>query len=269
MKVDRNELPLVIQGGMGIVVSGWKLANAVARTGQLGVVSGTALDLVYTRLLADGDPDGHVRRAFAAFPDQATAGRVLERWYRPEGRSGGPYPLLKNHSVVEDRPLAELTMLANFAEVWLGKEGHTGLVGVNYLEKVQLPFLPSVYGAMLAGVDYVLMGAGIPANVPKALDQTPTAGEVAEYPVTFEGPVSTPRACRASIPSNSSCRRPRAAAAVPGHHLVARARVVPGEEPGHAARRLHRGASHRRWAQRAAALEGSARRPRPAGLRTA
>jgi len=39
-------LPPVIQGGMGVAVSSWPLARAVAAAGQLGVVSGTALDAV-------------------------------------------------------------------------------------------------------------------------------------------------------------------------------------------------------------------------------
>jgi len=61
-------------------------------------------------------------------------------------------------------------MLANFVEVWLAKEGHDGVVGINLLTKVQMPNLASLYGAMLAGVDYVLMGAGIPREIPGALD---------------------------------------------------------------------------------------------------
>jgi NAD(P)H-dependent flavin oxidoreductase YrpB (nitropropane dioxygenase family) len=61
-------------------------------------------------------------------------------------------------------------MLANFVEVWLAKEGHQGLVGINLLTKVQMPNLASLYGAMLAGVDYVLMGAGIPREIPGVLD---------------------------------------------------------------------------------------------------
>jgi nitronate monooxygenase len=56
-------------------------------------------------------------------------------------------------------------------EVFLAKEGHGGPVGVNYLEKLQAPTLPSLYGAMLAGVDYVLMGAGIPRAIPAVLDR--------------------------------------------------------------------------------------------------
>jgi NAD(P)H-dependent flavin oxidoreductase YrpB (nitropropane dioxygenase family) len=64
----------------------------------------------------------------------------------------------------------QLTVLANFVEVWLAKEGHKGNIGINFLSKVQMPTLPSLYGAMLAGVDYVLMGAGIPREIPGALD---------------------------------------------------------------------------------------------------
>ena len=60
------------------------------------------------------------------------------------------------------RPLAELCLVANFVEVYLAREGHDHPVGINYLEKIQPPHLPSIYGAMLAGVSYVLMGAGIP-----------------------------------------------------------------------------------------------------------
>ena len=39
-------LPTIIQGGMGAAVSDWRLANAVSSHGQLGVVSGTALDAI-------------------------------------------------------------------------------------------------------------------------------------------------------------------------------------------------------------------------------
>ena len=45
--------PLVIQGGMGAAVSNWALARAVAASGQLGVVSGTALDTIFVRRLPD------------------------------------------------------------------------------------------------------------------------------------------------------------------------------------------------------------------------
>jgi enoyl-CoA hydratase len=60
--------PRIIQGGMGVGVSNWQLANAVARAGGLGVVSGSLLDTVFVRRLQDGDLGGHMRRAIAAFP---------------------------------------------------------------------------------------------------------------------------------------------------------------------------------------------------------
>jgi nitronate monooxygenase len=69
------------------------------------------------------------------------------------------------------REIIELCIVANFVEINLAKEGHGNPVGINYLEKIQSPHLPSIYGAMLAGVDYVLMGAGIPLKIPGVLDR--------------------------------------------------------------------------------------------------
>jgi NAD(P)H-dependent flavin oxidoreductase YrpB (nitropropane dioxygenase family) len=163
-------LPVVIQGGMGVAVSDWKLAAAVGRLGQLGVVSGTALDVVHARRLGDGDVGGHLRRAYAAFPVPGVVERVLDRYFVAEGRpAGAPHRRVPLGRVEPPASLADLTMLANFAEVWLAKEGHDGQIGINFLEKLQLPTPHAIYGAMLAGVDYVLMGAGIPAQVPGML----------------------------------------------------------------------------------------------------
>lgn len=64
---DISYFPQIIQGGMGIAVSGWKLANAVGKAGQMGVVSGTVIDVVHSRILGDGDPGGHLRRAYSIF----------------------------------------------------------------------------------------------------------------------------------------------------------------------------------------------------------
>jgi NAD(P)H-dependent flavin oxidoreductase YrpB (nitropropane dioxygenase family) len=156
---------------MGVAVSGWALANAVSRGGQLGVVSGTALDAVLLRRLADGDPGGHYRRAMESFPIPSVVAEALRRYFRPGGRGEGePYPAMKMHKRVLDRWQEKFLALSNFAEVTLAKEGHEGPVGINLLTKVQIPNLASLYGAMLAGVDYVLMGAGIPREIPGALD---------------------------------------------------------------------------------------------------
>lgn len=164
-------LPLVIQGGMGVGVSGWMLARAVSLAGQLGVVSGTALDTMLVRRLQDGDVGGHVRRAMARFPIPGVAEGVLRRYFLPDGRpEGTPYKLLPMYKQTVSVPRQQITVLANFVEVHLAKEGHDGAVGINLLTKVQMPNLASLYGAMLAGVDYVLMGAGIPREIPGALD---------------------------------------------------------------------------------------------------
>jgi Dioxygenases related to 2-nitropropane dioxygenase len=164
-------LPTIIQGGMGVAVSNWKLARAVSRRGQLGVVSGTALDTVLIRRLQDGDPGGHMRRAMSRFPVPGVAASALERFFRPNGRAPNePYKLLPMYRQHVRRERQQLTMLANFVEVALAKEDHDGVVGLNLLTKVQMPTLASLYGAMLAGVDYILMGAGIPREIPGALD---------------------------------------------------------------------------------------------------
>jgi NAD(P)H-dependent flavin oxidoreductase YrpB (nitropropane dioxygenase family) len=169
--INRSALPVIIQGGMGVAVSDWRLARAVSTCGQLGVVSGTALDTVLIRRLQDGDPGGHMRRAIEAFPIEGVGRTVLERFFYPEGRRADtPYRLLPMYRRHVSRERNQITMLANFVEVFLAKEGHDGIVGINLLTKVQAPTLASLYGAMLASVDYVLMGAGIPREIPGALD---------------------------------------------------------------------------------------------------
>jgi nitronate monooxygenase len=170
--MEPRELPLIIQGGMGIAVSDWRLARAVSRLGQLGVVSGTAIDSVLVRRLQDGDPDGHVRRAMAAFPVPGVAAQVLARFFRPGGREpGAPYALLPMYRRRVSDAREAVTVLAAFVEVYLAREGHEGQVGINLLTKIQLPNLALLYGAMIAGVDYVLMGAGIPREIPGAIDR--------------------------------------------------------------------------------------------------
>lgn len=169
-RLDRP-LPRVIQGGMGVAVSSWRLAASVARADQLGVVSGTALDLVLARRLQDGDPGGHVRRALAAFPVPEIAARAIDRYLRPEGRPPGtPYLPVPRLALRQSRAAQELAVLGAYAEVWLAKEGHDGVVGINLLEKVQMATPTMAYGALLAGVDAVLMGAGIPREIPHLLD---------------------------------------------------------------------------------------------------
>ncbi|MQA89290.1 MAG: nitronate monooxygenase [Gemmatimonas sp.] len=157
---------------MGVGVSDWVLAKAVAMRGQLGVVSGTALDTLFVRRLQDGDVGGDLRRAMEHFPIPGVASEILKRYFVAEGERGeSPYRPVPMYKQVVSCVRHQLTMMANFCEVWLAKEGHEGTIGINLLTKVQMPNLGSLYGAMLAGVDYVLMGAGIPKEIPGALDR--------------------------------------------------------------------------------------------------
>ena len=183
-------MPQIIQGGMGVGVSNWRLAQVVSRLGQLGVVSGTALDQLMIRRLADGDPDGAMSRAFEAFPFRDMARRIWQEYFVPCGKAkDAPYPATPMHQLRDPRKVVELCIVSNFLEVFLAKEGHDNPVGINFLEKVQTVHLPSIYGAMLAGVGYVLMGAGIPLHIPGVLDvfAHPTGPQAAEYKLGVTG----------------------------------------------------------------------------------
>lgn len=165
-------LPEIIQGGMGVGVSGWRLARAVSMSGQLGVVSGTMIDVVVARQLQLGDDGGHIRRALAAYPCQEVAGRFLDRYFIEGGKAAeAAFKTVPMSSLPPTSRSLEFSILSTFVTIWLAKENHDGIVGLNLLEKSQIPALPLLYGAMLAGVDFVLMGAGIPRQIPGVLDR--------------------------------------------------------------------------------------------------
>ncbi len=172
---------------MGVGVSNWRLAQAVSKVGQLGVVSGTAIDSLFVRRLADGDEGGDMKRGLDAFPFQTMAKRIWNEYFIPGGKADNePYPTTPMHQMRHSRKMVELCIVSNFVEVFLAREGHDNPVGINFLEKVQLPHLPSIYGAMLAGVGYVLMGAGIPLHIPGVLDAL-AAQRPAEYKLAVTG----------------------------------------------------------------------------------
>jgi nitronate monooxygenase len=184
----------LIQGGMGAYVSNWRMARAVAaerRGVTAGTVSGTGLDVVYVRLLQLGDPGGHVCRALAAFDTQFGVDigrRICDRYFIEGGKS--PAARFKNAPMQvanaqdgseviplpgrDTEPVAlalgdeiiELLIATGFAEVWLAKQGHTGNIFINFLKKIELPLVYTLYGAMLAGVDGVIVGAGNPDGLP-------------------------------------------------------------------------------------------------------
>jgi nitronate monooxygenase len=184
--MSNENSPQILNGGMGVAASNWHLARVVSKLGQGGIVSGTALNVLMARRLQDGDPGGYMQHALLNFPFPEISRRIVNKYYNPNGRRGKPYKLTPMPQMNNGREFNELCVAANFAEVFLAKEGHNGFVGINYLEKIQFPHLPSIYGAMLAGVDGFFIGAGVAKEVPNVLDALVNHSP-SKYPLNVSG----------------------------------------------------------------------------------
>ncbi len=103
----------IIQGGMGVGVSLFPLAQAVAREGGVGIVSSACLDRVVSK------------------------------------RTGKKYNSYE----------------AAYEEVSRAKAGG-GLAGINIMAALVKDFNDSVKGALDAGADFIISGAGLPLNLP-------------------------------------------------------------------------------------------------------
>ena len=171
--MSEQRIPRIIQGGMGVGISSWRLARTVSMEGELGVISGTAVALTLARKIMERVDEDDVNRALDAFPFPKMVERIRAKYapstdeqFNKDRFKGVPMPTIEY-----SKDLLELTVVACFVEVYMAKYGHDGLVGMNLLEKVVTPTLSSLYGALLAGVDYILMGAGIPIRIPQVLDE--------------------------------------------------------------------------------------------------
>lgn len=163
-------LPKIIQGGMGVNVSDWHLARTVSLLGEQGTLSGVALERLIPRILQKGDPGGHIRRALSHFPFPKIAQTIIDRYYVEGGiQKGTPFKAVPVFTVKPNYLLICLTVCSNFALVWLAKENNSNPVSINYLEKIAMPHVYAITGAILANVDFVTMGAGIPLQIPKLL----------------------------------------------------------------------------------------------------
>jgi len=181
------KLPKIIQGGMGVAISNWNLARVVSMHGHLGVVSGTGIILVMIARLMNGDKDKLIRRALSHFPFQEPVQRILDKYYIAEPKTPlSPYIRPPMWTLDPVRELNEMTVISNFVEVFLAKEGNKNQIGINLLEKIQMPTMASLYGAILAGVDYVIMGAGVPFQIPGILDKLSNHEKVS-YRLDIEG----------------------------------------------------------------------------------
>ncbi len=222
--MSQQKLPTVIQGGMGIAVSSAELAKKVSQRGQLGVISGTAIDSVVSRRLQDGDPTGEIRRALSHFPNQEIVAAILTRYFIEGGKaSDAPYHDVPKLTMKPTQAAHELLVVSSFVEVWLAKEGHDGLIGMNLLEKIQMAIPAQLFGAMIAAVDYILIGAGIPAQIPLALNQLsqglPATLSIDVKDATKKHSITFDPACIPGVPS--TLKRPQFLAIVSSHALVA------------------------------------------------
>lgn len=155
-------MPRLIQAGMGIHISSAKLANSTARLGALGVVSGAALrHIVLEDIRANDEETIAITQQFPIthFVEEALS-------FMPGGRKHNrPVPVDTPEPRYSALP-RRLSAVAAFVEVMRARRGHRGKVGINIMWKCPLTVLPSIYGAMLAGVDALLCGAGVPMELP-------------------------------------------------------------------------------------------------------
>jgi NAD(P)H-dependent flavin oxidoreductase YrpB (nitropropane dioxygenase family) len=186
ISAPKGAAPWLIQGGMGIAISGWPLARAVSSAGQLGVVSGTAIDNVFVRRLQDHGVDDELQRALDLFPDQRVVEDIVGRYGSMRRTGSTPYRSLPALTARSAGRSTDVIVLASFVEVALAKMGHRGVVGINLLTKVQIPTAAALCGAILAGVDYVMMGAGVPTHIPGVLAQL-SRGEPVDLPLSVTG----------------------------------------------------------------------------------
>jgi NAD(P)H-dependent flavin oxidoreductase YrpB (nitropropane dioxygenase family) len=167
----------IIQGGMGIGISNPHLAKVCSMAGILGTVSCTGAERVLVHLLQRGDVGGHYRRALSRFPFPEIVDRILAKYFVEGGiPSGQKFKEVPLFSLRARRDLIELAIAGSFALISLAKEGHNGLISVNYLEKLQIGHVYHLTGAMLAEVDYVTMGAGITLQIPGVLNALAQGG---------------------------------------------------------------------------------------------
>lgn len=181
-------LPDVIQGGMGVNISTPFLARICSlQKTVLGTVSCVAAEHVMTQILKAGDPGGHFRRALAQFPFPEVAEDIIKRYFVKDGVLKDQKFLPAGALSLRSSPnLIKLMVAASFAFIWLAKEGHSEPISVNYLEKIQMSHIYHLTGAMLAGVDFVTMGAGMTLQIPGVLDAIASGGNPS-YRVQVEG----------------------------------------------------------------------------------
>lgn len=205
----------VIAAGMGINISSPDLERAIGQASdRLGLptmvtMSGTGAPVFVVSILQAGDPGGHYRRLLQEKPIRQMGERIIEKYYQDPEKPHARFIYPPNPSDLIGRnearkqALKELLVCSNYAMVRRAKEGHSRPVAINLLTKIELTHLYELFGAQAAGVDVVVMGAGIPSQIPDILDryvEQESASykvEIAnapnkKYPMSFDPRAETP-----------------------------------------------------------------------------
>lgn len=195
--IGASELPKVILGGMGVGISDRKLCKAAALAGEklgekvLPFVSGTGLPFVMVDRLQSGDQDTvRALRIFDLKFNLKIGEKIIAKYpQRPVGEKHLLAPrgeVLVTNRDGKKAEMEELAIASAFVEVYLAKEDHNNPIGINLLEKVQPMLLPTILGAIMAGVDHMEIGAGVPYEIPKVSDNF-VNGKEASYKLDVTG----------------------------------------------------------------------------------
>jgi NAD(P)H-dependent flavin oxidoreductase YrpB (nitropropane dioxygenase family) len=157
-----EEMPRLIQAGMGVHISCARLAQATSRLGALGVVSGVGLRHIVAEQIRQGDTEA-IEIAHT-FPIRRYVDEMLQ-FAMGGARHNRPVPMDHPDELKGALP-KRLSVIASYVEVMRARKGHRGKIGINVMWKCALTVLPTIYGAMLAGVDALLCGAGVPMELP-------------------------------------------------------------------------------------------------------
>lgn len=159
----------LIAGGMGPYMSNPHYTKRMSQLGCLGTVSGLASDTLIAWLLQKGDKDALHVLENSPFPEIAE--RVIKAYYVEGGiPKDQDFKVVPMVTTKPTQLSYDLQICGSYALVALSKKGHDFPVSINFMEKIQRTHLPSIVGAMAAGVDYITMGAGIPTQIPDILE---------------------------------------------------------------------------------------------------
>jgi len=174
-----DDMPRLIQAGMGVHISCARLANVTARLGALGVVSGVGLRHIVAEQVRSGDQE--TIEIAHTFPFKRYVDELME-FAKGGGRHNRPVPM-DHPDELKGAISKRLSVIAAYIEVMKAKKGHCGKIGVNVMWKCALTVLPTIYGAMLAGVDALLCGAGVPMELPDIVQKIRSGMNMAYHPL--------------------------------------------------------------------------------------